>query len=291
VKQVDAPLSALVARIDWTPFFHAWELRGTWPRILEDPVVGPQARSLLADAKEMLGRIEAERWLAPRGVVGLWPANARGDDVVVWDHPGGSELATFHMLRQQAAHLDVCFCLADFVAPEDGRTVDWIGGFAVTAGHGVAERKEKLRAQHDDYGAILLEALADRLAEAFAEHLHEEVRRDLWGYAAGERLSLEDLIKERYEGIRPAPGYPAQPDHTEKRTLWRLLEAEANSGIELTESCAMWPASSVSGLYIAHPASRYFAVGTIGRDQLADYAKRKGITEDEAARWLAPNLG
>ncbi len=292
VKRAEAPLSALVARIDWTPFFHAWELRGTWPRIHEDPVVGPQAKSLLDDAKEMLARIESERWLSPRGVVGLWPANARGDDVVVWDSPSrGSVLATFHMLRQQAAHLDVSLCLADFVAPEEGTTTDWIGGFAVTAGHGVAERKEKLRAQHDDYGAILLEALADRLAEAFAEHLHEEVRRDLWGYSPGEKLSLEDLIKERYEGIRPAPGYPAQPDHTEKRTLWRLLEPEANAGIELTETCAMWPASSVSGLYIAHPASRYFGVGRVGRDQLEDYARRKGISEDEAARWLGPNLG
>jgi 5-methyltetrahydrofolate--homocysteine methyltransferase len=279
-----------VERIDWTPFFHAWELRGTWPRLLEDPVVGPQARTLLDDAQAMLDRIVAERWIEPRGVVGLWPANRRGDDLVVWADPTRSaELAVLHQLRQQAAHLETCLCLADFVASEE-EGVDWIGGFAVTAGHGVEERKLALKAANDDYGAILLDALADRLAEAFAEHAHAQVRRELWGYAPDEHLTLEDLIKERYEGIRPAPGYPAQPDHTEKRTLWRLLEAEANAGIHLTESCAMWPASSVSGLYLAHPASRYFGVGTIGPDQLEDYARRKGWSPAEATRWLSPNL-
>jgi 5-methyltetrahydrofolate--homocysteine methyltransferase len=291
VRRVEPDLGQLVGRVDWTPFFHAWELRGTWPRLLDDPVVGPQARSLLDDAQKMLDKIVGERWLQPRGVVGLWPANARGDDIVVWADPSRSrELAVLHQLRQQQAHLETCLCLADFVAPES-EGVDWVGGFAVTSGHGGDERKLALKAANDDFGAILLDSLSDRLAEAFAEHLHEEVRRDLWGYAPDEHLGLEDLLKERYEGIRPAPGYPAQPDHTEKRTLWRLLEAEANAGITLTESCAMWPASSVSGLYLAHPASRYFGVGMLGGDQLADYARRKGISVEEATRWLSPSLG
>jgi 5-methyltetrahydrofolate--homocysteine methyltransferase len=227
---------------------------------------------------------------AMRGVAALFPANRVGDDIVVWDSPErGKVVETFHTLRQQGGKLDRCLALADFVAPE-ASGVDWIGGFCVTAGHGIAERARSLEAQHDDYEAILLKSVADRLAEAFAEWLHRHVRTHLWGYAKGEDLDLQGLIKEQYDGIRPAPGYPAQPDHTEKATLWRLLDAEKATGVSLTESFAMWPAASVSGLYFAHPEARYFSVPAIGRDQLEDYARRKGWSLDEAERWLSPLL-
>jgi 5-methyltetrahydrofolate--homocysteine methyltransferase len=286
VRDVVPPIGELIERIDWTPFFHAWELRGTYPRILSDATYGEQATKLLADAKAMLRVVAAESWLGLRGVVGLFPANADGDDIVVWEDEARTGVrARFYTLRQQQSHLAQTLALADFLRPADG-AVDWIGGFAVTAGLGVRERVEQLRAEHDDYQAILLESVADRLAEAFAEWLHEQVRTTLWGYAPDERLPVEALLKEQYEGIRPAPGYPAQPDHTEKRTLWSLLDAEARTGIQLTESGAMWPGSSVSGLYFGHPASKYFGVGPIGRDQLEDYARRKGWTVQEAERWL-----
>jgi 5-methyltetrahydrofolate--homocysteine methyltransferase len=290
IHEVSPPIDEVIERIDWTPFFHAWELRGSYPRLLDDARVGPRARELLDDGRRMLDRIRAEGWLALRGVAGLFPANAEGDDVVVWTTPERTERrAVLHTLRQQAAHLDTCLALADFVAPVEG-PVDWIGAFAVTAGHGVKAAGDRFRADHDDYNAILLESVADRLAEAFAEWLHEHVRTTLWGYAPDERLPIEDLIRERYRGIRPAPGYPAQPDHTEKRTIWQLLEAEARTGITLTESLAMWPGASVSGLYLAHPEAKYFGIGHLGADQLEDYAARKGWTVDEARRWLSPLL-
>ncbi len=285
----DYPLAELVEFIDWTPFFGAWELSGRFPAILDDPVVGEQARALYRDARAMLERIVAEKWLAARAVFGLWPAHARGDDVVV-RHPDGP--ATLHFLRQQvdkpADRPD--FCLADFIAPEHTGLQDWIGAFAVTAGIGIEEHVARFEAAHDDYNAILLKALADRLAEALAERLHQRVRTEFWGYAADEALDNEALIAERYRGIRPAPGYPACPDHSEKATLFRLLDATANAGIGLTESFAMLPAAAVSGYYFSHPRSQYFVVGRIGRDQVADYARRKGVPVAQVERWLATHL-
>jgi len=287
----DVTVDQLVPLIDWTPFFHAWELRGTYPRILDDDQVGPQARELLDDANAMLADVRRGGWAQLRGVVGLFPAGAEGDDIRVYTDPSRSAVAaTFHTLRQQQAHLKECLALADFVrsAPEGP---DWLGGFAVTVGPEVDVQAKRFEADHDDYRSILLKAVADRLAEALAEHVHREVRKTWWGYAADEDLTLQDLIKERYAGLRPAPGYPAQPDHTEKLTLWRLLAAEKHTGISLTESCAMWPAASVSGLYFGHPQARYFGVGPLGRDQVENYAERKGMPLAEVERWLSPNLG
>ncbi|MEM6927038.1 MAG: methionine synthase, partial [Myxococcota bacterium] len=291
LTEVTATVGELREYIDWTPFFHAWELRGAYPRILDDAKYGEQARKLLDDAEAMLDRIEQEGWLQPRGVVGLFPANAVGDDIEVYASPGERDtpIATFHTLRQQAAHLDEALALSDYVRPkEDG--VDFIGGFAVTAGAAVDEVAKAFEAELDDYSSILLKAVADRCAEAFAELAHRKVRREIWGYAPNEDASLQDLIKERYEGIRPAPGYPAQPDHTEKRTLWELIDAEARTGITLTENCAMWPAASVSGLYLAHPQAKYFGIGQLTKDQVEDYARRKGMDLAEVERWLSPVL-
>jgi 5-methyltetrahydrofolate--homocysteine methyltransferase len=288
----DIELAALVDCIDWTPFFLTWELGGRYPAILDDPEKGAIARSLFEDAHAMLERIVAERWLTPHAVCGLFPANRDGDDVIVWRGEQRDEpLARFHFLRQQTQRRtgQPNLCLADFVGPVG--TPDYLGAFAVTSGAEVAERAAAFEAEHDDYHAILLKALADRLAEALAEHLHARVRREFWGYAADEALGNDDLIQERYRGIRPAPGYPACPEHTEKGELWRLLDAEKNAGISLTESFAMDPASSVSGFYFAHPDARYFTVGKIARDQVEDYARRKGFDLATAERWLAPNLG
>jgi 5-methyltetrahydrofolate--homocysteine methyltransferase len=286
----DFPLSELVDRIDWTPFFQTWELRGVFPRILDDPTVGEQARQLHADARALLARIVADRRLTANGVWTPLPANRVGDDLVVWtDESRRTERTRLHHLRQQGTGERGNKCLSDFVAPIG--TPDWIGAFAVTTGHGLEDLVAECMAKHDDYEAILAKALADRLAEAFAERLHEEVRLRGWGYAPDESLSVEDLIRERYRGIRPAPGYPACPDHTEKAALWELLDAEAATGIQLTESYAMWPGAAVSGWYFAHPDAAYFAVGPIGRDQVADYAQRKGWTLATAEQWLAPNLG
>ncbi|TWB36186.1 methionine synthase [Nitrospirillum viridazoti] len=291
----DYDLAELVSRIDWRPFFQAWELAGTFPAILEDAVVGEAARNLYADAQAMLQRIVGEKWLTARAVVGLWPAHTVGDDIEVYaDTNRTTVTATLHTLRQQMAreagrdrpHL----ALADFVAPKETGVADWIGGFAVTAGIGLEERAKAFEAAHDDYSAILLKALGDRLAEALSERLHERVRTELWGYAAGEDLSNEDLIAEKYRGIRPAPGYPACPDHTEKGILWQLLDAEKNAGITLTESYAMTPTAAVSGLYFAHPDAKYFGLGKVERDQVADYAARKGMDMATMERWLAPNL-
>ncbi len=291
VRAFDAwDLQDLADHIDWTPFFASWELIGRYPLILEDEIVGEAARDLFRDAQAMLKRIIDEKWFTARGVVGFWPANAVGDDIVVWTDEGRSEeLARFHTLRQQIAKSNgkPNPALSDFVA-EAGP--DYIGAFAVTAGHGELEKAAEFKAAGDDYSAILSTALADRLAEAFAERLHKEVRLQLWGYAADEQTTVDDLIAEKYQGIRPAPGYPAQPDHTEKATLFRLLNAGDAAGIVLTESFAMTPPASVSGLYFGHPGSHYFGVGKIERDQVEDYAARKAMTIDETERWLAPIL-
>ncbi len=291
----DYPLADLIERIDWTPFFQTWELAGTFPKILNDPVVGEAARNLYNDAQSMLGQMIAERWVTARGVIGLWPANSVGDDIEVYTDESRTQVAAvIHTLRQQTSMgrgRAENFALADFVAPKASGLRDYFGGFAVSAGFGEAERVAAFQAEHDDYRAILLRALCDRLAEAFAERLHERVRREFWGFASDETLDNDALIAEQYRGIRPAPGYPACPDHTEKRTLFDLLRAEANTGIELTDSFAMMPGASVSGFYFSHPDSRYFGVGRILADQVADYAARKGMTVAEVERWLAPNLG
>ncbi len=285
----DYPLDKLVRYIDWSPFFQAWELVGSYPKILDDPIVGQEAKRLLADAEKMLEQLVAERWLTAHAVFGLFPASSRGDDVVVKTN---SQELVFHYLRQQQPKPkgQPNYCLADFIAPEENRISDFIGAFAVTCGIGIEAHLARFEREHDDYRAIMLKALADRLAEAFAEHLHERVRREFWGYAPYEDLSNEELIAENYRGIRPAPGYPACPDHTEKRALFDLLGVEQNTGILLTESFAMYPAASVSGWYFSHPKASYFNVGKLGRDQVEDYARRKGWSLAEAEKWLAPNL-
>jgi 5-methyltetrahydrofolate--homocysteine methyltransferase len=290
----DYPLEEIAACIDWTPFFQTWDLAGRYPAILDDPIVGESARGVFQDAQAMLARVIGERWLRAHAVFALLPAARDGDDIVVYADETRTRVAmTFHTLRQQAVKAaDRCnHALADYVAPIESGVPDHLGLFAVTAGDGVDERVAQFEAAHDDYSAILLKALADRLAEAFAEHLHLRVRREFWGYAADENLSTEDLVAERYRGIRPAPGYPACPDHTEKRDLFRVLDAETEAGIALTESCAMRPASSVSGFYFSHPEARYFAVDKVQRDQVVDYAGRKGIDVAAAERWLSPVLG
>ncbi|MDE2134436.1 MAG: methionine synthase [Alphaproteobacteria bacterium] len=285
-------LAELVRYIDWTPFFQTWELTGRYPSILEDDKVGKAARGLFDDARKMLVKIVEEKWLTARAAFGFFPANAQGDDdiAVFGDKARKSPIATLHTLRQQMARDGgkPNLALADFIAPPG--VADFIGGFVVTAGHGEEAHVKRLEAAHDDYSAILLRALADRLAEAFAECLHERVRREFWAYAPDENLSSDQLIAASYRGIRPAPGYPAQPEHSEKSTLFKLLDAEARAGVKLTESFAMWPGSSVSGLYFSHPESRYFGVGKIEKDQVEDYARRKGWTLAEAERWLVPVL-
>ncbi len=308
----DWPLDDLVPYIDWSPFFSAWELAGKFPAILTDEIVGTQASELYRDARAMLDKIIAEKWLTAKAVFGLWPANSRGDDVVLLaehrESESGNEESkseqsvpshsrfsiphSLHFLRQQvdkpAERPD--FCLADFIAPESSGKQDWIGGFAVTAGLGIEPHLERFRAEFDDYNAILLKALADRLAEALAERLHHRVRTEFWGYAADEALDNEALIAEKYSGIRPAPGYPACPEHSEKRTLFDLLDAERNADMILTEGFAMLPAAAVSGYYFSHPQSQYFVVGRVSKEQVSDYAKRKGVDRAQAERWLASNL-
>jgi 5-methyltetrahydrofolate--homocysteine methyltransferase len=285
-------LDDLIPYIDWSPFFHTWELRGRYPAIFDDPTVGQQARELFDDAQKLLERICSEKLLAARGVYAFWPARAIGDDVEVYtDKTRTNRLATFHFLRQQMKKPTAQFnhSLADFIAPEDATSPDYLGGFAVTAGIGADELAKVFAADHDDYNAILTKALADRLAEAFAEFLHREARIS-WGFGRDENLSGEELLREKYRGIRPAAGYPASPDHTEKRTLFQLLDAEKATGIALTESFAMHPGASVSGLYFSHPDSKYFGVGKIGDDQVRDYAARKGESAEFVKKWLAPNL-
>ncbi len=287
-------LRELADYIDWTPFFATWELIGQYPRILDDPTVGPAARTLHEDALAMLDRIVDEQWLQARAVIGFWPANTVGDDdiEVYADETRGQTIATLNTLRQQIARDGdrANAALADFVAPRESGRADYIGGFAVSAGFGEDAIAERFESELDDYSAILAKALADRLAEAFAERMHERVRREFWAYAPDEALTNEQIIAECYRGIRPAPGYPAQPDHTQKDILFRLLDAEAMTGIALTESYAMRPGAAVSGLYFSHPDSHYFGVGKIERDQVEDYAARRGMTLGEMERWLAPIL-
>jgi len=288
----DFPLATLREYIDWTPFFHTWELKGVYPRILEHPEYGAQAKQIFEEANALLDRIIAEKLITARGVYGLFAANSMGDDVALFtDESRSAELKRFHFLRQQANKegSEPCRSLSDFIAPSETGLADHIGAFAVTSGIGLKELCDSFRAVNDDYNAIMAEAIADRLAEAFAECLHKRVR-DEWGYGLAETFTPAELVQEKYRGIRPAAGYPACPDHTEKGTLWNLLDVEANTGIKITESFAMWPGSSVSGLYFAHPESRYFSLGKIDRDQVADYAERKGMTVAEVERWLGPNL-
>src|SRR6056297_2942657 len=286
----DWPLEDLVEVIDWTPFFQTWELAGRYPDILEDEVVGEAATNLFNDAKEMLSKIVEEKWLQPKAVCALVPANRDGDDILLYtDESREDVLERMVCLRQQADKPSANLCLADFVAPADSGVADWAGMFAVTTGHGIEEAKQKLP-ENDDYSGIMLQALADRLAEALAEALHARVRREIWGYAADENLSNQELIKEKYRGIRPAPGYPACPDHSEKEKIFRLLDAPGKIGLELTESFAMHPAAAVSGYYFGHPESKYFVVGKIGKDQVEDYAGRKDISLEQAEKFLRPNL-
>jgi 5-methyltetrahydrofolate--homocysteine methyltransferase len=290
-------LAEIAEVIDWGPFFQTWDLAGPYPAILTDDIVGESARRVLSDGKRMLRRVIEGRWLTANGLVGLYPAATVGDDdiEIYSDESRRDVLMTWRGLRMQSVRPVVegmrrpNRCLADFIAPKGSGRDDYIGLFAVTAGIGVEKKERQFEADLDDYSAIMLKALADRLAEAFAEYLHQRARKD-WGYGQSENLTHEKLIREKYRGIRPAAGYPACPDHTEKWTLWKLLDAEKNTGIKLTESCAMWPGASVSGLYFAHPESKYFAVGKIGRDQVLDYHRRKQMDLPTVERWLGPYL-
>jgi 5-methyltetrahydrofolate--homocysteine methyltransferase len=288
----DYPVKKLIDYIDWTPFFSTWELSGKFPTILDDAKYGDAARSLYEDARAMLAKIVDEHWFRANAVLGFWPANAEGDDIFVYgDEVRDEPIAVLHSLRQQLSKREgrANAALCDFVAPRESRLADYVGGFTVTAGIGEDEVAERFKRANDDYSAIMVKALADRLAEAFAENLHKRVRKEFWGYAVDETFSKEQLIAEKYRGIRPAPGYPAQPDHTEKGTLFSLLKSE-RIGVKLTESFAMWPGAAVCGLYFSHPQSAYFGVGKIERDQVEDYARRKGWTIAECERWLAPIL-
>ena len=293
VSEIAVGIDTLRHYIDWTPFFMTWSLAGKYPRILEDEVVGEEAKRLFADANAMLDQLSAQKALTPRGVVGIFPANRVGDDIEVYrDESRREVVAVSHHLRQQTEKTDFPnYCLADYVAPKGSGKADYLGAFAVTGGLEEDALAEAYDAQHDDYNKIMVKAVADRLAEAFAEYLHERVRKVIWGFAAHENLSNEELIRENYQGIRPAPGYPACPEHTEKAAIWQLLDVETHTGMKLTESFAMWPGASVSGWYFSHPDSRYFAVAQIQRDQVEDYAARKGMAVSEVERWLAPNLG
>jgi 5-methyltetrahydrofolate--homocysteine methyltransferase len=289
----DVPLAEIVPYIDWTPFFHAWELRGLYPTILEKPDVGKEARKLLESGEKLLDEIVREKLLKAKAVYGFFAANSDGDDIVLFaDDERKDELVRFYTVRQQQAKSDdkPYLALADFIAPRDSGIKDYLGLFAVTAGHGAQALVEKYESDDDDYHAIMVKALADRLAEALAEVVHERARQ-VCGFGKEENLTKEDLIREHYRGIRPAPGYPACPDHSEKATLFWLLGAQANTGMSLTETFAMAPPASVSGLYFNHPQAKYFAVGKIGKDQVENYARRKGLSVEEAERWLRPNLG
>jgi len=286
-------LAELREYIDWQPFFNAWEMKGRFPDILNNPVSGETARKLYDDAQEMLDTLIKEKWLTANGVIGFFPANAVGDDFEVYTDETRTEvLTTLHNLRQQGEHRDGIpnRSLGDFIAPKETGLRDYVGAFAVTAGLGSHDKIMEFKAALDDYSAILLESLADRLAEAFAERLHQRVRKEFWGFQPDEQLDNEALIGEKYVGIRPAPGYPACPEHTEKATLWKMMDVQKRAGIELTDSMAMWPGAAVSGWYFSHPQSQYFVVGRIAQDQVADYARRKGWTLKEAERWLSSNL-
>ena len=292
VKEIQVSTEELAPYIDWTPFFRTWELYGKYPEILDDNLVGEEAKKVFDDAQQMLSDIISENWITNKAVYGLFPANSAGDDIEIYDPQKGEKIATQHTLRQQTKKADGVpqKALSDFVAPKESGIKDYIGGFVVTAGIGVAQRVQIFEEDHDDYQSIMLKALADRLAEAFAEYLHERVRKEDWGYALNESLTNEGLINEEYKGIRPAPGYPACPDHTEKITLFKLLNATDSTGVSLTDSLAMSPAASVSGWYFGHPEAKYFGVGKIGMDQVESIAKRKNIKKEEMEKWLSPNL-
>ncbi|MCB0664258.1 MAG: methionine synthase, partial [Saprospiraceae bacterium] len=288
----DYDLSEIRPFIDWTPFFSSWQLAGRFPQILKDEIVGVEATRLYDDAQKLLDRIVKEKWLTAQAVVGIFPAASIGDDVALYvDETRDKKRATLHFLRQQRkkAAKNANLCLADYIAPE-GSKPDYIGAFAVTAGVGIDKWVKMFEEAHDDYHAIMLKALADRLAEAFTELLHERVRKEFWGYAAEEHLDNDELISEKYQGIRPAPGYPACPEHTEKQTLFDLLDVSGQIDLQLTEHFAMFPTAAVSGWYFSHPESKYFGLGQIGQDQVEDYARRKGMTVEEAERWMAPFL-
>jgi 5-methyltetrahydrofolate--homocysteine methyltransferase len=290
-KTIEVELSELVNFIDWTPFFQSWELHGKYPAILTDDVVGEQATNLFDDAQKMLNQFVSEKWLTAKGILGIFPANSVNDDDIELT-TDNRQPTTFLTLRQQSQKTAGApnIALADFIAPKDSGKQDYIGCFCVTTGFGVDEKASEFEKQLDDYNSILVKALGDRLAEAFAEYLHLKVRKEIWGYASDENLSNQDLIDEEYKGIRPAPGYPACPDHLEKPTIWKLLNVEQEIGVNLTESMAMWPAASVSGYYFANPESKYFGLGKIKEDQVIDYAKRRGISTEVASKWLAPNI-
>jgi 5-methyltetrahydrofolate--homocysteine methyltransferase len=287
------PLDEIVPLIDWTPFFHSWEMKGSFPKILEDKEKGVEASKLFDDAQKMLKHIVQEKWLTANAVAQIFPANAVGEDLLIYENEKREKvLGKFYGLRQQTGKPEgtANVSLADFLAPVESGLKDFLGAFAVTTGIGLDEKVAQFEKQHDDYSAIMLKALADRLAEAFTELLHLKVRTDFWGYAKDEKLKPQQLLKEEFVGIRPAPGYPSQPDHTEKKFLFELLQAEKNAGIQLTESLAMVPTAAVCGIYFAHPEAKYFALGRIKQDQVADYALRKGISLEEAERWLSPVL-
>ena len=293
----DYPLKEIAEYIDWTPFFITWEMKGSYPKIFDDKERGVEAKKLFDDAQSMLNKIINEKWLTANAVVGIFPALTVGDDIEVYkDDTAKKIIATFHTIRQQTqkGEGEKNIALADFIRQKNEKAksiVDHLGGFAVSTGFGIEKWLEKFEKDHDDYSSIMLKALADRLAEAFAELLHKKIRTSIWGYANDENLNTQDIIKEKYQGIRPAPGYPAQPDHTEKTTLWKLLDVEKNTGITLTESLAMFPTAAVSGLYFAHPDARYFSIGKILRDQVEDYAKRKQMKVEEVERWMGSVLG
>merc|ERR1712087_987137 len=293
----DYDLKELLPFIDWNPFFQVWQLRGKYPnrgypKIFDDETVGEEAKKLHADAVKLLNDIIAKKTLTAKGVVGIWPANTVGDDIEVYSPDGTSTLGVFHALRQQEEREDTTYlAMSDFIAPKSSGVKDYIGAFAVSCGFGCEEVCSKLRAENDDYAGIMMEAIADRLAEAFAELLHAEMRRDIWGYSPDESLDVEDMLKVKYEGIRPAPGYPTQPDHTEKNFMWKLLDATKETGIELTDSLAMLPAASVSAVVFANECSTYFQVGKICKDQVEDYAARKGMSVAEVEKWMGPYLG
>jgi 5-methyltetrahydrofolate--homocysteine methyltransferase len=290
----DYPLDELIPYIDWMPFFNAWEFAGKFPDILTDPIIGEQVSDLYADARRMLRLIQSERWLTAKAVIGLFPANSVEDDVEIYsDESRSTVISRLHFLRQQKGKPDgqKHLCLADYIAPKSSGKRDYVGAFAVTAGIGIEPHVARFEKDHDDYSAIILKALADRLAEALAERMHAHVRREYWGYAAHEHFNNQQLIREEYQGIRPAPGYPSCPDHTEKATLWNLLKPEANAGMTITESFAMLPTAAVSGWYFSHPDAVYFPLGKIDLDQVQNYAARKQISLQEAERWLSPSLG
>jgi 5-methyltetrahydrofolate--homocysteine methyltransferase len=293
----DYSLQEIAALIDWIPFFISWEMKGSYPKILKDPTRGKEAQKLFDDAQNMLQRIIKEKWLTAKAVIGIFPAVANDDDILVYDEDAKNQVATFHTLRQQSQkpQEQSNVALADFLLQKHETLnlklqTDFIGTFALSTGFGIEEKLAEFEKDHDDYSSIMLKALADRLAEAFAELMHKKVRTEFWGYAADENLSDVEIIKEKYQGIRPAPGYPAQPDHTEKTTLWKLLDVEKNTGIKLTESLAMYPTAAVSGLYFAHPDAHYFSVGKLEKDQIEDYARRKNMKVEEVERWLGSVL-